>query len=80
MLERLRSGLEPERALLRQELELPQALASHLDSSHCREVIIALAREDGQVRRELLEQLKMDLGVVLEVEGGRQFVEQMLRE
>ena len=77
---RLRTGGAEERALLRRELGLPASLTSLLASAPCRSVLLALADTDTTTRQELLRQLKGELAAVLELEGGRTFVEEIIKD
>lgn len=77
---RLRTGGADERALLRRELGLPASLTILLASAPCRSVLLALADTDTTTRQELLRQLKGELAAVLELEGGRTFVEEIIKD
>jgi len=80
VIERLSQGAEVERSLVRTELGLPQSLSLHLASSHCREVILALARNDPEAKHLILTQAKQDMGDILAMDGGREFIEQLLQD
>ena len=71
---------EAELGLLRQELRLPESLMDHLVNPHSARVIIALARVDPTSREALLRQTKDQLCAVLAVEGGHQFVQQLMED
>ena len=59
---------------------LPASLTSLLASAPCRSVLLALADADTTTRQELLRQLKGELAAVLELEGGRTFVEEIIKD
>ena len=77
---RVQMASEAELGLLRQELRLPESLMDHLVNPHSARVIIALARVDPISREALLRQTKDQLCAVLAVEGGHQFVQQLMED
>jgi len=77
---RVQVASEAELGLLRQELRLPESLMDHLVNPHSARVIIALARVDPISREALLRQTKDQLCAVLAVEGGHQFVQQLMED
>jgi len=77
---RVEVASEAELALLREELGLPESLVTHLANPHCIRVILALTRVDPISREALLRQTKDQLSEVLAIEGGHQFVQQLMED
>jgi len=77
---RVELASEAELALLREELGLPESLVTHLANPHCIRVILALTRVDPISREALLRQTKDQLSEVLAIEGGHQFVQQLMED
>merc|ERR1712181_7973 len=77
---RVELASEAELALLREELGLPESLVTHLANPHCIRVILALTRVDPISKEALLRQTKDQLSEVLAIEGGHQFVQQLMED
>lgn len=77
VLDRLREGTEPERNLVREELGLPGSLGLILETGNMffRQVILALVETDRRTRVEVVEQLKSNMGEILRMEDGEEFME-----
>ena len=78
MVDRLVVGQHQERSLVRTELNLPQDLTKHITSTNCMKVILALAAVDSQARVELLKQTKEEIDLILGMEGGKEFVTELV--
>ena len=78
LVDRLKSGTQPERSLVRAELGLPQNLVSLLSNPHATAVILALAQTDSAVREDLLRQVKKEVDAVLETQEGERFFEAII--
>ena len=80
VVERLENGAQPERGLVREELGLPGSLTWHLASPHCREVIRTLMQVDSTARQQLLRQVKEDISTILAIDGGEDFVKEIVED
>ena len=79
VVDRLVLGQHQERSLVRSELNLPKNLTKHISSTNCRKVILALAAVDSQARVELLKQTKEEIDYILGMEGGKEFVTELVK-
>jgi len=79
VVDRLVMGQHQERSLVRTELNLPQDLTKHITNINCRKVILALAAVDSQARVELLKQTKNEIDLILGLEGGKEFVTELVK-
>jgi len=79
VVDRLVMGQHQERSLVRTEPNLPQDLTKHITNINCRKVILALAAVDSQARVELLKQTKEEIDLILGLEGGKEFVTELVK-
>ena len=79
VVDRLQEGRQEEKSLVRRELNLPQDLTKYITSPNCRKVILVLAEVDSQARKELLNQTSLEIDTILNMEGGQEFVEKLVK-
>lgn len=79
VVDRIRVGTQPERNLVREELDLPRSLGLVLETGNefCKEVVLALVETDMRTRVEVLERVKRDKEAFSRVEGGQEFLQRL---
>jgi len=79
VLDRIRDGTDPERDLVREELDLPRSLGLLLEvgNKYTTEVVLALAKRDMKTRVEVMERVKRDRGEFARIAGGQEFMQRL---
>jgi len=79
VVDRIRVGTEPERNLVRDELDLPRSLGLVLESGNefCKEVVLALVETDMRTRVEVLGRAKRDKEAFSRIDGGQEFLKRL---
>jgi len=79
VLDRIRDGTDPERNLVREELDLPRSLGILLESGnkYSKEIVLALVKRDMKTRVEVMERVKRDRGEFSRIEGGQEFMQRL---
>ena len=79
VLDRIRDGTDPERNLVREELDLPRSLGFLLEAgnNYCKEVVLALVERDMKTRMEVMGRVKRDGAELARIEGGPEFMQRL---
>jgi len=80
VMDRIRSGTDPERNLVREELDLPRSLGLLMEAGnkYCKDVVLALVERDMKTRVEVMGRVRRDKEIFARIEGGPEFMQRLL--
>jgi len=79
VINRIRHGTDPERNLVREELDLPRSLGLLLESGNTffQEVVLALVEKELRTRVEVVGRVKRDKEKFVRLKGGKEFLQRL---
>jgi len=79
VMDRIRGGTDPERNLVREELDLPRSLGLLMEAGnkHCKDVVLALVERDMKTRVEVMGRVRRDNEIFARIEGGQEFMQRL---
>jgi len=79
VMDRIRGGTDPERNLVREELDLPRSLGLLMEAGnkYCKDVVLALVERDMRTRVEVMGRVRRDNEIFARIEGGKEFMQRL---